>query len=66
MAKIVENPRSKIWRLYWRQNLPRPINPKQVEQLEQQRLEILDMPSFNTLLDKNGLIAYMEVSYTME
>ena len=53
MAKIIEKPRGKIWRLYWRQNLLRPINPKQVEQLEQQRLEILDMPSFNTLLDKN-------------
>ena len=53
MGKIVERARSKIWRLYWRQNLLRPINPKQVEQLEQQRLEILDMPSFNTLLDKN-------------
>ena len=66
MAEIVEKPRGKIWRLYWRQNLLRPINPKQVEQLEQQRLEILDMPSFNTLLDKNRLIAYMEVSYTME
>ena len=53
MAKIVEKPRSKIWRLYWRQNLLRKINPKQVEQLEQQRLELLDVPSFNTLLDKN-------------
>ena len=53
MAEIVEKPMGKIWRLYWRQNLLRPINPKQVDQLEQQRLEILDMPSFNTLLDKN-------------
>ena len=66
MGKIVEKPRSKIWRLYWRQNLPRPLNPKQVEQLEQKWIEIGYMPLFNTLMDKNWLTAFMEVSYTTE